>query len=112
MEAYVGAVYSSFFGLVFAAIMIAIGTFVIQEPQEKTILQICAVAVFLLFLGAGLFQPVLARYNARRYRHKALRVPEPHVWFTSDGIYHETLGYTSLKDLEKVTTRLDPIRFS
>jgi hypothetical protein len=27
----------------------------------------------------------------------------PHIWFASDRVYHETLGYTSLKELEKVT---------
>jgi len=103
LEPYVGAVYSSIFGIVFAAIMIAVGAFAIQDPQGKTALNICAVAVFLLFLGVGLFQPVLARYKARRYRLKALRVLKPRVWFASEGIYHETLGYTSLDDLIKVT---------
>ncbi len=48
-------------------------------------------------------QPVVARYNAQRYARKALYVPEPRVWFAADGVYHETLGYTSLKELEKVT---------
>jgi len=103
LKAYVGAVYSSIVGVVFAAIMVAVGAFAFEDPQGKTILQICAAAVFLLFLGVGLFQPVVARYKARRYRLKAQRVPEPRVWFASEGIYHETLGYTSLKDLEKVT---------
>jgi uncharacterized membrane protein HdeD (DUF308 family) len=102
LKAYTGAVYSSIAGVVLAAILIAVGTFVIRDPLEKTIIRICAVAVFLLLLGVGLFQPIVARYNARRYRQKALRVPEPRVWFAADGIYHETLGYTSLKDLVKV----------
>jgi hypothetical protein len=103
LEAYVGAVYSSIAGAILAAILLAVGTFAIQDPLTKTIFRICAVAVFLLLLGIGLFQPVVARYNAQRYRRKALRVEEPRVWFASEGIYHETLGYTSLKDLEKVT---------
>ena len=64
-----------------------------------------AIAVFVLLLGIGLFQPVMARYEAHRYHRKALRVSEPHVWFAPEGIYHETLGYTSLKDLEKVTNQ-------
>jgi threonine/homoserine/homoserine lactone efflux protein len=103
LSAYVGAVYSSIFGIIFAAIMLAVGAFAFQDPQGKTIIQICALVVFLVFLGVGLFQPVVARFKARRYRRKAQRVPEPRVWFTFDGIYHETLGFTSLKHLEKVT---------
>ncbi|MFC2093577.1 hypothetical protein ACFLSV_06725 [Bacteroidota bacterium] len=103
LKAYIGAIYSSIAGVVLAVILLAVGTFAIQDPLGNTIVRICAVAVFLLLLGVGLFQPVVARYNAQRYRHKALQVPEPRVWFASDGIYHETLGYTSLKDLEKVT---------
>jgi len=102
-KSYAGAIYSSIVGIVFAAILFAVGAFAIHEPQGKTIIRICAVAVFLLCLGVGLCQPVLARYKARRYRHRALRIPEPHVWFTSDGIYHETLGYMSLKELVRVT---------
>ncbi|MBT7189899.1 MAG: hypothetical protein HN916_06875 [Anaerolineae bacterium] len=46
---------------------------------------------------------MVERYNTNRYRRKALRVVEPRVWFASDGIYHETLGHTSLKELVKVT---------
>jgi hypothetical protein len=103
LKAYVGAVYSSIAGVIFAAILLAVGTFAIQDPLGKTIFRICAVAVFLLLLAVGFFQPVVARYNAQRYRHKSLLVPEPRVWFASDGIYHETMGYTSLKDLENVT---------
>lgn len=105
LKAYVGAVYSSIFGIVIAIIMIAVGIFVIEDPDVRSAIWIGAVTVFLLLLGIGLFQPVMARYEAYRYRRKALRVSEPHVWFASDGIYHETLGYTSLKELEKVTDR-------
>jgi|GEM_PF-1893709 len=105
-RAYVGAVYSSIAGFVFAAILVTVGAFAIQDPLGKTIFRICAVAVFLLFLGVGSLQPISARYKARRYRRRALRVPEPRVWFASDGIYHETLGYTSLKKLKKVTDHI------
>ena len=103
LNAYVGAVYSSIFGIIIAIIIVAVGAFAIDEPELKSIMWITAVAVFLLLLGIGLFQPKVARYNANRYRRKALRVAEPRVWFTSDGIYHETLGHTSLKELIKVT---------
>jgi hypothetical protein len=103
LKAYVGAVYSSIFGVIIAAIMIAVGQFVMEDPVGKSVMWIAGAAVFLLLLGIGLFQPVYARYEANRYEHKALRVLEPRVWFGSDGIYHETLGYTSLKELTKVT---------
>ena len=103
LKAYVGAVYSSIFGIILAIIVIAVGVFAIDEPELKSAMWIAAVAVFLLLLGIGLFQPIAARYNANRYRRKSLRVAEPRVWFASDGIYHEALGHTSLKELEKVT---------
>jgi len=103
LKVYAGAVYSSIFGAIIAIIMITVGMFVIDNLDLKIALWIGAVAVFLLLLGIGLFQPVMARYEAYRYHRKALCVSEPHVWFASDGIYHETLGYTSLKELEKVT---------
>ena len=103
LEAYIGAVYSSIFGLIFAVIISVVGMFAIDDPEIKSMIWIVAVIVFLLFLGAGLFQPMIARYEAFCYRRKALRALEPRVWFASDGIYHETLGHTSLKEMEKVT---------
>jgi len=103
LKAYIGVVYSSIFGIILAIIIIAVGVFAIEEPEIKAVIWITAVAVFLLLLGIGLFQPMIARYDAYRYRRKALRVAEPRVWFTSDGVYHEALGHTSLKELEKVT---------
>jgi hypothetical protein len=103
LEAYVGAIYSSIVGIILAIIIIAVGIFAIDDPEIKTTMWGTAAVVFLMFLGAGLFQPMIARYNAARYRQKALRVLEPRVWFTSDGIYHESLGHTSLKELENVT---------
>ena len=103
LKAYVGAVYSSILGVIIAIIMIAVGIFVVDDPDLKMAIWIGAVAVFLLLLSIGLFQPMMARYEAYRYRRKALCVSEPRVWFASDGIYHETLGYTSLQELEKVT---------
>jgi hypothetical protein len=102
-EAYVGAVYSSIVGIIVAIIIVAVGIFAIDDLELKTTMWIAAAVVFLMFLGAGLFQPMIARYNADRYRRKALRVLEPRVWFSSDGFYHETLGHMSLKELEKVT---------
>jgi len=101
--AYVGAVYSSIFGLVIAAVLVAAGKYFIKDPQFMPALWILALAVFLLLLGVGLFQPIRDRYKAQRQRRKALRVSEPRIWFASDGVYHETLGYTSLKELQKVT---------
>jgi hypothetical protein len=77
LKAHAGAVYSSMVGVIFAAILIAVGTLAIQEPLGKTIFQICAVAVFLLLFGIGFFQPMVARYNAQRSRRIALCVPEP-----------------------------------
>ncbi len=103
LKAYMGAVYSSIVGIIFAIILIAVGMFAIEEPEIKTMMWITAVVVFLLFLGAGLFQPMVARSKANRYRQKSLRFMEPRVWFASDGIYHEALGHTSLKELDKVT---------
>jgi hypothetical protein len=103
LKAYVGAVYSSIFGIIFAIIMIAIGMFAVEEPELKIAMWVGAVVVFLLFLGAGLFQPMVASYKADRYRRKSLRFAEPRVWFAFDGIYHEVQGYTSLKELIKVT---------
>ncbi|MGB2962390.1 MAG: hypothetical protein WBB69_00200 [Anaerolineales bacterium] len=103
LKAYVGAVYSSIVGIVLAIILFAVGMFAVEEPELKIAMWITAIVVFLVLLGIGLFQPMVARYNANRYRRKSLRIAEPRVWFASDGIYHETLGHTSLKDLEKVT---------
>ncbi len=103
LNAYMGAVYSSIVGIIFAIILIAVGMFAIEEPEIKTMFWIVAGVVFLMFLGAGLFQPMVARYNANRYHQKSLRIAEPRVWFASDGIYHEALGHTSLKELVKVT---------
>lgn len=103
LNAYVGAVYSSIIGVILAIIIIAVGVFAIEDPDLKIVMWITAVALFLLLLGIGLFQPMIARYDAYRYRRKALRVAEPRVWFTSDGVYQETLGHTSLNELEKVT---------
>ena len=102
-NAYVGAVYSSIFGAILALIMFAVVQFAVKDPDVKPVMQFTAVGIFLLLVGIGLFQPMVARYNANCYRRKALRVAEPRVWFASDGIYHETLGHTSLKELEKVT---------
>jgi hypothetical protein len=105
LKAYSGAVYSSMVGLVIAVAMIAVGILAMEDPVGRNVMWIGAAVVFLLALGIGLFQPLLARREAHRYQRKALRVPEPRVWFASDGVYHEALGYTSLKELEKVTDR-------
>ncbi len=102
-EAYIGAVYSSIFGIIIAIIIVAVGVFAIEDPEIKSAMWITAIAVFFLLLGIGLFQPMVARYNADRYRRKCLRIAEPRVWFASDSIYHEALGHTSLKELIKIT---------
>ncbi len=100
---YVGAVYSGSVGLVLGAIMVIVGEFVIKDEQAMPIILICAVAVVLLLIAIGLFQPLQARYGASQYRRKALRVLEPRVWFGAGGVYHETRGYTSLQELIKIT---------
>ena len=74
LGAYMGAVYSSIFGLVIAAILVAVGKFAIKEPQAMPVIWISALAVFLLFLGIGLFQPIQNRRKAQRHRRKAQRV--------------------------------------
>lgn len=103
LEAYMGAVYSSIFGIVAALIMIIITIFIDRDSETKNMLRITAGIVFLMFLGAGLFQPMVAKYKANRYRRKAMQIAEPRVWYASQGVYHEALGHTSLKDLHKVT---------
>jgi len=104
-KAYVGALYSSIFGAIFAIILIAIGLFAIKDPQLKIMFWFIAGVVFLVFLGAGLFQPIVARHKADRYRSTSLRFAQPRVWFAPGGIYHEALGYASLKDLVRITDR-------
>lgn len=103
LKAYQGVVYSSIFGVLLAIILIAVGIFAIKDPEIKVAIWITSVALFLLMVGIGIFQPIIARYDANRYRRKALCVAAPRVWFASDGVYHETLGHTSLKELIKVT---------
>ncbi len=103
LEAYMGAVYSGIFGIVAALIMIIITIFIDIDTETKIMLRITAGIVFLMFLGAGLFQPMIDIYKAYRYRQKALKFPEPRVWFGLDDLYHEALGHTSLKGLFKVT---------
>lgn len=102
-EAYSGAVASSIFGAVVAIIMDIIIFFAVKDPMIKKTMWFTSGVVFLLFVGAGLFQPMIEKNKADRYRRKALRFPEPRVWFSADGIYHEALGHTSLKGLFKVT---------
>jgi hypothetical protein len=101
--AYIGAIYSGIFGLVIATVLVVVGIFAIGDAQIMPIIWVSALAVFLLLVGVGLFQPIQRRRQAQRYQDKAIRFRDPHVWFSADGIYHETLGYTSLKHLEKVT---------
>lgn len=103
LKAYLGAAYSAIVGAIIAAVLIVVGIYAIEDADAKTAVWLSAAAAFIVLSGAGLFQPMVARYESRRYRNKARRVPEPRVWFAPDGIYHETLGYVSLEDLEKVT---------
>jgi hypothetical protein len=108
--AYSGALYSTIAGLVFGIFLVGIGKFAIKDEQVMPIIFICAGAVVVLFAGAGLVQPLLTRRNAQRYRQKALRVREPRVWFGAEGIYHEALGYTSLKELKNVSDHIQARR--
>ncbi|MCJ7624370.1 MAG: hypothetical protein MUO76_12775, partial [Anaerolineaceae bacterium] len=55
---FLGAVYSSIFGLVISSIMLLVVKFVIKDEEIKPAMNISAGAVFLLFLGVGLFQPI------------------------------------------------------
>ncbi len=106
LSPYAAVINSSVFGAILALIMLAVVQFAVKDPDVKPILQFTALGIFLLLVGMGLFEPIVARYKANSYRRKALRVTEPRVWFASDGIYHETLGHTSLKELEKVTDQI------
>ena len=103
LNPYAAVINSSILGAILALIIFAVVQFAVKDPDIKPMLQFTAVGIFLLLVGIGLFEPLVERYNANCYRRKALRVAEPRVWFASDGIYHETLGHTSLKDLQKVT---------
>jgi len=108
--AYIGAVYSTIVGLVISTIMVGVGKYVIKDEQVMPTIFICAGAVLLLLVGAGLFQPIQERNNARKYRRKALRVREPRVWFGAEGVYHEAFGYTSLKELKDVNDRTKTLK--
>ena len=100
---YIGALYSSIFGLIIAVIIIVITIFAIDQPEIKVAMRIVAGIIFLFLLGVGLFQPMVDKNKVDRYRRKALLFPEPRVWFGPDSIYHEALGHTSLKELYKIT---------
>jgi len=102
-EAYSAVINSSIFGAVVAIIMDIIVFFAVKDPMIKKILWLTSGVIFLLFAGAGLFEPLAAKMEADRYRRKALQFREPRVWFGPDGLYHESLGHTSLKELHKVT---------
>jgi hypothetical protein len=113
-SAFLGAVYSSIFGLVISVIMVLVGIFVIKDEQMMPAINISAGAVFLLLLGVGLFQPLQARFKAQRFRWNAQRTLEPRAWFGSEGVYHEVFGYTSLRELNKIShsKRKKTIRFN
>lgn len=100
---YIGAVYSGITGLLLGVFMIVIGKFVIKDEQVMPFIFIGAAVVLLLLIGIGLFQPLQERNKARIYRRKALRILQPRVWFGAEGVYHEASGYTSLKELKKVS---------
>jgi len=103
LEAYMAVINSSIFGAVVAIIMDIIVFFVVKDPVVKKGLWITSGIVFLFFVGAGLFEPMVEKIKANRYRRKALKFPEPRVWFGPNDVYHEALGHTSLKELHKVT---------
>ena len=100
--AYSGAIASGTVGLVLCVILLAVSEFAINDDQIQPVMRIVAVAVLLLLIGVGLYEPIGARRKARRYRKNASRVAAPRVWFGPEGVYHEAFGHTSLKDLEKV----------
>lgn len=102
-DAYLAVKNSSMVGAAFAIIMDIIVLFAVKDPMIRKTLWITSGGVFLLFVGVGLFEPLVEKYKADRYRRKALRFSEPRVWFAPDGVYHESLGHTSLKELHKVT---------
>jgi hypothetical protein len=102
-EAYSGVIASSIIGFVIALILIAVTIFAVDAPEIKIALRIAAAGLFVFMIGVGLFQPMVTKNEALRYRRKALRFSEPRVWFAADGVYHEALGHTSLKELHKVT---------
>jgi hypothetical protein len=101
-DAWAGGKASGCVGLVLAIILLAVGRFAINDDEVMPIIIICALAVFLLLLGIGLFQPAKARYDALKYRKQALRVPEPRFWFGPEGVYDEAFGFTSLEELVEV----------
>ena len=103
LKVYEGVVASSIFGLILALILTAVSFFAFEAPELKITMRIVAVGLFLFMIGVGLYQPMAARKEADRYRHKALLIKSPRVWFAANGIYHETLGHTSLKELHRVT---------
>jgi hypothetical protein len=105
LSAYVGAVYSGIVGLVLAGILFVVGEFVVKIDVGFPIFTVVAGGLLVLMICVGLLQPVKQRWDAGKYRRRALRVPEPRVWFGPDGAYHETLGYTLLKRLANVTDR-------
>jgi len=98
-----GVISSSIIGVAFVFIMDIIVFFAVKDPMIKKSLWIVSGVIFLLFVGVGIFQPMVAKNEVDRYRRKALRFSEPRVWFGPDGVYHEALGHTSLKELHKVT---------
>ncbi len=113
MSVYGGVGCSTIVGIVFAAILIVGGEIYLNIAETKSTINdgdqvmpyilLLAVALVIVFAGVGLFQPLKQRRDARAYRRKATRVREPRVWFGARGVYHEALGYTSLKALEKVS---------
>ncbi|VAW41571.1 hypothetical protein MNBD_CHLOROFLEXI01-2142 [hydrothermal vent metagenome] len=115
VNAYIGAVYSSIAGFVISAILVGVGKFVIKDEQAMPAILITAGAVLLLLLGVGLIQPIQKRYQAQKYRRKALQTLTPRVWFGAEGVYHEIFGFTSLKKLKGVsdhTRKLKTIKFT
>jgi len=102
-ETYSGVIASSIIGLVLGLILFAVSIFAVKDPVVKIPMRYAAVGLFLFMIGVGFFQPMVEKNNADRYRRKALKFPEPRIWFGPKGIYHEALGHTSLKELHKVT---------
>ncbi len=102
-ETYSGIIASSIIGLVLGLILFAVSIFAVKDPVIKIPMRYAAVGLFLFMVGVGLFQPMVEKNKADRYRRKALKFAEPRVWFGPNDFYHEALGHSSLKGLYKVT---------
>lgn len=99
---YVGAVYSGALGLVAATAIVVVGLTALAGDESVSVIWWIAGAVLIGLTLVGIWQPLGERRAARRYHARAMRCREPRLWFTEHGIRHESLGYTDLRDLQRV----------